>query len=51
MVTLEGGSVDCRIGGASIDVILMERSGIESLLGSKVTLGGDASAREKRMIL
>lgn len=45
MVVLEGGSVGLQIGGASIDVILlvMERSGIDSLLSSKVTLGGDAS--------
>lgn len=45
MVALEGGSVGLQIGGASIDVILlvMERSGIDSLLSSKVTLGGDAS--------
>jgi lipid-binding SYLF domain-containing protein len=45
MVVLEGGSVGLQIGGASIDVILlvMEKSGIDSLLSSKVTLGGDAS--------
>ncbi len=45
MVALEGGSVGLQIGGASVDVILlvMERSGIDSLLKDKVTLGGDAS--------
>jgi len=45
MVVLEGGSVGLQIGAASIDVLLlvMDRSGVDSLLHSKVTLGGDAS--------
>jgi lipid-binding SYLF domain-containing protein len=45
MVILEGGSFGLQIGGAAVDVILliMNRSGIDSLLSSKVTLGGDAS--------
>ncbi len=45
MVILEGGSFGLQIGGASVDVVLfiMNRSGIDSLLSSKVTLGGDAS--------
>ena len=45
MVILEGGSFGLQIGGAAVDVVLliMNRSGIDSLLSSKVTLGGDAS--------
>ena len=45
MVILEGGSFGLQIGGAAVDVVLliMNRSGVDSLLSSKVTLGGDAS--------
>jgi lipid-binding SYLF domain-containing protein len=45
MLTLEGGSVGLQIGASSTDVVLlvMEKSGIESLMKDKVTLGGDAS--------
>jgi lipid-binding SYLF domain-containing protein len=45
MVILEGGSFGLQIGVAAVDVVLliMNRSGIDSLLSSKVTLGGDAS--------
>ena len=45
MVILEGGSFGLQIGGAAVDVVLliMNRRGIDSLLSSKVTLGGDAS--------
>lgn len=45
MAILEGGSFGLQIGGAAVDVVLliMNRSGIDSLLSSKVTLGGDAS--------
>jgi SH3 domain-containing YSC84-like protein 1 len=45
MLTLEGGSVGLQIGASSTDVVLlvMERSGIDSLMKDKVTLGGDAS--------
>jgi lipid-binding SYLF domain-containing protein len=45
MLALEGGSVGLQIGASSTDVVLlvMEKSGIESLMKDKVTLGGDAS--------
>jgi lipid-binding SYLF domain-containing protein len=45
MVILEGGSFGLQIGGAAVDVVLlvMNRTGVDSLLSSKVTLGGDAS--------
>ena len=45
MLVLEGGSVGLQIGASSTDVVLlvMEKSGIESLMKDKVTLGGDAS--------
>jgi SH3 domain-containing YSC84-like protein 1 len=45
MLILEGGSFGLQIGGAAVDVVLliMNRTGIDSLLSSKVTLGGDAS--------
>jgi SH3 domain-containing YSC84-like protein 1 len=45
MLALEGGSVGLQIGASSTDVVLlvMERSGIDSLMKDKVTLGGDAS--------
>ena len=46
MVTLGGGSFGLQIGGAAVDVIMlvMNPSGVRSLLQDKVTLGGDMSA-------
>ncbi len=43
---VEGGSVGLQIGGAETDVVLlvMNKSGMEKLLKSKFTLGGEASA-------
>jgi lipid-binding SYLF domain-containing protein len=45
MLLLEGGSFGLQIGAQSVDLILvmMNISGLESLLDSKFTLGGDAS--------
>ena len=45
MTLLEGGSFGLQIGAQSVDLILviMNLSGLESLLDSKFTLGGDAS--------
>jgi SH3 domain-containing YSC84-like protein 1 len=45
MFLLEGGSFGLQIGAQSVDLILviMNLSGVESLLNSKFTLGGDAS--------
>jgi SH3 domain-containing YSC84-like protein 1 len=45
MFALEGGSFGLQIGGQSVDLVLviMNLSGLESLLDSKFTLGGDAS--------
>ena len=45
MVELGGGSVGFQIGAEATDVVMlvMNRSGIESLLKSKFTLGGEAS--------
>jgi lipid-binding SYLF domain-containing protein len=45
MLLLEGGSFGLQIGVQSVDLILviMNVSGLESLLDSKFTLGGDAS--------
>lgn len=45
MLLLQGGSFGLQIGGQSVDLILvvMNVSGIESLLSSKFTLGGDVS--------
>jgi lipid-binding SYLF domain-containing protein len=45
MVELGGGSVGFQIGASATDVVMlvMNRTGIESLLKSKFTLGGDAS--------
>jgi lipid-binding SYLF domain-containing protein len=44
-VRVEGGSVGFQIGGAETDVILlvMNRRGVERLMSSKFTLGGEAS--------
>jgi SH3 domain-containing YSC84-like protein 1 len=43
---IEGGSFGLQVGGAESDVILlvMNKSGMEKLLKSKFTLGGEASA-------
>lgn len=45
MFVLQGGSFGLQIGGQSIDLILviMNFAGVESMLNSKFTLGGDAS--------
>jgi lipid-binding SYLF domain-containing protein len=45
MVELGGGSVGFQIGAEATDVVMlvMDRTGMESLLKSKFTLGGDAS--------
>ena len=45
MVELGGGSVGFQIGAEATDVVIlvMDRTGIDSLLKSKFTLGGDAS--------
>ena len=44
-VRVEGGSVGFQIGGSSTDVVMlvMNRHGMEKLLGDKFTLGADAS--------
>jgi lipid-binding SYLF domain-containing protein len=46
MYALEGGSFGFQIGGEATDLILlvMNDRGMESILSSKVKLGGDASA-------
>lgn len=45
MITIGGGSFGLQIGGQAVDLVLlvMNLSGLESLLDSKFTLGGDAS--------
>jgi SH3 domain-containing YSC84-like protein 1 len=45
MFLLQGGSFGLQIGGQSVDLILviMNLSGLESMLDTKFTLGGDAS--------
>jgi lipid-binding SYLF domain-containing protein len=45
MYALEGGSIGFQIGGEATDLVLliMNRRGAESILSSKVKLGGDAS--------
>ena len=45
MYALEGGSVGFQIGGEGTDLILlvMNSRGMDSILSSKVKLGGDAS--------
>ncbi|MFZ3215013.1 MAG: lipid-binding SYLF domain-containing protein [Candidatus Acidiferrales bacterium] len=45
MYALEGGSVGFQIGGQATDLVLlvMNARGVESILSSKVKLGGDAS--------
>jgi len=44
-VRVEGGSVGVQIGGSSTDVVMlvMNKRGMEKLLGDKFTLGADAS--------
>jgi lipid-binding SYLF domain-containing protein len=44
-VRIEGGSVGFQIGGSSTDVVMlvMNRDGMDKLLGDKFTLGADAS--------
>src|ERR1035441_6781138 len=44
-VRVEGGSVGFQIGGSSTDVVMlvMNKKGMEKLLGDKFTLGADAS--------
>jgi lipid-binding SYLF domain-containing protein len=44
-VRIEGGSLGFQIGGAEMDVILlvMNKRGVERLLSSKFTMGGEAS--------
>jgi len=46
MVILEGGSIGLQLGGQAIDYVLlvMNDRGADSILSSKVKLGGDASA-------
>jgi lipid-binding SYLF domain-containing protein len=46
MYAIEGGSFGLQLGAESTDVVLMVMNpkGVEALLGSKVKLGGDASA-------
>ncbi len=46
MVSMTGGSFGLQLGGTSTDIVLlvMNKRGIDKLLQSKVTLGGDASA-------
>jgi len=45
MFLLQGGSFGLQIGGQSVDLVLVIRnlSGLESMLNTKFTLGGDAS--------
>jgi len=44
-VRIEGGSFGLQLGGTSIDLVmlLMNRRGVEKLLASRFTLGGDAT--------
>lgn len=46
MYALEGGNIGFQLGGQATDFVLliMNQRGAESLMGSKVKLGGDASA-------
>ena len=46
MMALEGGSVGFQIGGQATDfvILVMNNRGADSVLHSKVKLGGDASA-------
>ena len=46
MYAIEGGSFGLQLGGESTDVVLlvMNNRGVDALLSSKVTLGGNASA-------
>ncbi len=46
-IKVEGGSIGFQAGGAEVDVVLlvMNRAGINKLLGNKFTIGADASGR------
>jgi lipid-binding SYLF domain-containing protein len=46
MYTLQGGSIGFQLGAEATDLVLpvMNTRGVEALLSSKVTLGGNASA-------
>jgi lipid-binding SYLF domain-containing protein len=46
MIALEGGSVGFQLGGQATDYVLLVTNdrGADSILGSKIKLGGDASA-------
>lgn len=46
LIALEGGSVGLQLGGQATDYVLlvMNDRGADSILGSKIKLGGDASA-------
>jgi lipid-binding SYLF domain-containing protein len=46
MIALEGGSIGFQLGGQATDYVLlvMNDRGADSILGSKIKLGGDASA-------
>ena len=46
MYALDGGSIGLQLGAESTDLVLlvMNHRGVDALLGSKVTLGGNASA-------
>ncbi|HSB09369.1 MAG TPA: lipid-binding SYLF domain-containing protein [Blastocatellia bacterium] len=45
-ITIEGGSFGLQIGFAQVDVVMliMNRKGVEKLIGDKFTIGADASA-------
>ena len=45
-ITIEGGSIGLQIGFTQIDVVtlMMNRKGVEKLIGDKFTIGADASA-------
>jgi len=45
-ITIEGGSIGFQIGFTQIDVVMlmMNRKGVEKLIGDKFTIGADASA-------
>jgi lipid-binding SYLF domain-containing protein len=45
-ITIEGGSIGLQIGFEQIDVVMliMNRSGVDKLIGDKFTIGADASA-------
>jgi len=49
-VRIEGGSFGAQIGGSSTDLVMlvMNREGMNKLLGDKFTLGADASVAAGR---